>query len=745
MFICRLMLLISFLLFSFTYVLGKEKETELEEVIVIGDKIVIPTKQTGETVYTGTEITSKGIEIVGDKAKQNIYETITILPGIVYESIDPNNMASEQTNLRIRGVRGYLGALTVEGIPNYGGNPIGPRAYIYDLENFESVAIYKGAVPADLGSGIGNRAGALELRPLWAKENFGIKFSQSLGNFDYKKTYARLDTGAIYHLNTKFSLSYSFSEQDKWKGPGEISPRNNLNFTLVQPIGEKIEIKLWSNFNEVEHYKYRFLTYKLVENLSTFYRLDFNSSLLGVPAKDYLYYKYNWETHRNKDMYIAFSAKLADKLKLVLKPYLSLEDAKLRDGTQNIQGRPGVLDRTRDIERKGLIGELTFDSENIKLIGGYHYEISNMNIYTENYWLNPDGSLRYRGYGVTATSGDAFIKSPYLKVAGTIYKLNWQAGLKYFRFEDSDSQGYITRFISGIPVLQRAIDLDREKVTYDIWLPTAGLSYSFNDNVESYISYGKTFIRPYAYLPLVTLYNRLRTRFLSAGITLKDLFKDRDIEESNNLDIGLRIRTNYFEFNPTLFFSKNKNLLTVITDPRVIDPLTGKPVNYQQNIGKADGYGFEFGANIYFTDKFIFYLNPAYTNLTYDGNITYSGQMLKTDGRQVVDVPKWVITSGFIAKIKGFEVIPKMRYIGKRYGDVEHKERIPSYTVFDLSIGYTMENLGKIKTLKLSLDFDNIFDKKYVSLINAMDDAVAGTTYGVGAPFSFKANLSFNF
>ena len=53
-----------------------------------------------------------------------------------------------------------MGAMTVAGVPNYGGNPMGPREYLYDMENFENIAVYKGAVPADLGTGVGARGGA---------------------------------------------------------------------------------------------------------------------------------------------------------------------------------------------------------------------------------------------------------------------------------------------------------------------------------------------------------------------------------------------------------------------------------------------------------------------------------------------------------------------------------------------------------------------------------------------------------
>ncbi|HQD37012.1 MAG TPA: TonB-dependent receptor [Thermodesulfovibrio thiophilus] len=722
---------------------GQQNDTKLPEVVVTGEKIMTPTKQTGETVYTGTELTTKGLELSGERGKTNIYEAISILPGVVFESPDSNNLATEQTNIRVRGIRGYLGAMTVEGIPNYGGNPMGPRAYIYDLENFESISLYKGAVPGDLGVGVGNRGGAIELRPLWADEKFGLKLSQSVGSFEYKRTFLRLDSGTIGSVQTRLSLSYSFTEQDKWKGPGDIGPRNNFNFTFVQPVGETIEIKLWANFNEIKHYKYRSLSYKEIKDLDNFYRLDFNKSFTGTPADDYFYYKYNWERHKNRDFYGFINVKVSDSIKLIFKPYISKEDAKIKDGLESIQGKPGVQERIRDIERKGLISEIAFEPGNIKASLGYHYESADMNIYTENYWINNEANLTYRGYGVLTTTETNYINSPYLKIAGTIEKINWQMGIKYFKFKDSESKGYVTEYPGGIPTLVRAPDLDRKSRIYDIWLPTAGLSYSFDDSVEVYISYGKNFIRPYAYMPLLSLYNRLRPNFQAAGITLNDLFEGYNIERSYNVDFGVRIIKDIIEITPTLFLSKHKNLLTTVSDPRVLD--SGKSVNYQQNLGKAKGYGLELPMNVFLSNGLTFYLNPTYNHLTYDGDITYQGQTFSTDGKQVVDVPRWSATSGLIIKYEDFEIIPQLRYIGKRYGNVEHKEKVASYQVFDLKLSYIKEKIGTLKTLKASIELDNIFDKKYVSVINAMDNAVSGTTYYVGAPFTVKGSISFTF
>ncbi|NAZ30150.1 MAG: TonB-dependent receptor [Caldimicrobium sp.] len=721
-----------------------KREVELEEVVIKEKKIVLPTKQAGETVYTGVEVTKRGMELSGIKGTLNVYEVLSILPGVVFESSDPSNLAAENTNVRIRGIRGYLGGLTVQGIPNYGANPIGPRSYVYDLENFESIAVYKGAIPADFGVGVGNRAGAIELRPAWAKEKTGITLSQSFGSFNFYKSYVRVDTGKLHNLGSRLSAAYSYTESDKWKGPGNLGPRNNLNLTFVQPIGEHLEVKIFANFNEINYDKYRYLDYSQARDLEKHRRLDFNKWLTGNPTQDYLYYKYNKAKHLNRDLFAVIDGKLLENVTLTLKPYYSSEDAKIWDGTSNLQGRPGVQKRTRDIERKGFIGNLNLAINNHFAVIGYHYECADMDIYTENYLIvNGTGALLYRGFGVFATSGKSYIHSPYIKIAGNFGNFNWQAGLKYFKFKDPSSEGFVTN--TTTLKLQRAPDLDREAKTYHILLPTVGLSYRLNENIEAYFSYGRNFIRPYAYLPLVSLYNRLRPQFRSAGITLNDLFKGFDIERSDNFDLGFRMHGKFFDITSTLFYSKHRKLLTTISDPRVIDPSTGKPVNYQQNVGRAKGYGVEVAGNLYLRDGLVFYLNPTYNHLTYDKDITYAGKTLKSEGKQVVDVPRWTVASGLILNYNNFEIMPQVRFLSKRYGNVEHTERIPSFLVCDLRVSYLRERIGFIKNFKVSVEVDNLFDKKYISVINAMDDAVSETTYGVGAPFTVRGSLSFRF
>jgi iron complex outermembrane receptor protein len=272
----------------------------LEDIVVSEKKLVKPTKQTNETVYTGSEITKEGLEAQGAKASVSVYEAVNVLPGVSVESIDPYGLAAEQKNIRIRGVRGFLGAMTVAGVPNYGGNPMGPREYLYDMENVESIAVYKGAVPADLGTGVGSRGGAIELRPLWPEETGGVRFGQGIGDNAYQRTFLRLDSGTLPAVNTRLSVSGSYTDAEKWKGPGNLGPRKNANIMLAQPINDRDEIRFWFNFNDLDQHLYKALGYDEIKDLDANYDNDYNDSLTGSAAEDINYFDYNRGDYVNR-------------------------------------------------------------------------------------------------------------------------------------------------------------------------------------------------------------------------------------------------------------------------------------------------------------------------------------------------------------------------------------------------------------------------------------------------------------
>ena len=707
--------------------------TKLEEVVVTGEKLITPTKQTGETVYTGSEITKKGMEIQGAQGAVSIYEAIDMLPGINVESSDPYGLSAEQRSVRVRGVRGFLGSMTVEGVPNWGGNPMGPREYVYDAENFQSIAVYKGAVPADFGTGVGARGGAIELKPRWPEEKFGADLSQSFGEDNYSRTFLRLDTGAIPNIRTGLSMSYSYTDADKWKGDGSLGPRNNVNIMLKQPVGDKSSVKVFFNRNDLSQDLYRSLTYSQTQNPDANYSKDYNSRLTGVKTDDINYYRYNSGDYVNTDVLSVISVPFSDTVNLSVKPYYSKEDTEILGGSTSQGGL--IQKRLRNIERYGLISQIDSQFECFSASVGYAFEINKMSILTQNY---DPLTFAYKGYGIyTENDGDGIVHSPFLKLAGNIDKFNWQTGLKYFSYKDPATMGSV----SSAPTynLVRAADLDREAKNYDKLLPSVGLGYNMTDALNIYTSYGLNFIRPYSYVPIINIYNSNRSTFQKAGVTLNDLFKGYDMEITDNAEFGLRYRTEHFEVMPAVFYAKHDNLLTTIYDPRV-------NLSYQQNIGKATGYGLDLEMNFFVSKDLTIFFNPTYTHLTYDENLTYQGKIINAEGNQVVDTPDWMVKTGLIYTYGSFEIVPMLKYMGERYGDVEHKEKIDDFIVADLNLTYRQKMKSFGDTLKVSLQFQNLLNKKYVSNVNASDDSQSGSTgYYVGAPFTMLMAVSFEY
>lgn len=711
---------------------GAENTIRLDEMVVNATRIIAPTMQSGDTVFTGTQITADGIEMQGGRAQTSIYNTLQVLPGVSVESADSFGLSPEQNVIRMRGVRGFLGAMSVEGVSNWGGNPMGPREYLYDTNNFESVTIYKGAIPADIGTGVGARGGAIELRPKWPKDEPGLEFEQGVGSNSYSRSFLRLDSGRLTDAGTALSGSFSYTEADKWKGPGQVGPRTNVNLMLRQPTLGDDDIKVFFNSNHIESDLYRALTHNEADSLSDYHGKDFNESLTGNNAQDIYYYKYNRGIYNNNDVMAIVSASVDETWGFKFKPFYSKEDSTIYQGNSS---NKRMQQRSRYIERFGMTSEMKKRFGDVTTVLGYQYETTDMRIITKNY--NP-ADERFLGYGIYTRSLDrGHLHSPFAKIGGDHGRLKWQAGLKYFHYIDPATHGYTSA--PGAPnTLVRQQDLDRETKVYDALLPTLALSYAVTDEVEPFLSYGRSQIRPYSYVPLINLYSSKRPQFLAAGVTLDDLFNTRDMETTDTVEMGVRLSLGPAEITPSVFYSKSDNLLVTVHDPRI--GLTG--VDYQQNVGEATGYGAEIEANVHLGEGFTWFLSPSYTMLTYDDDLTFAGNTLDCKGNQVVDTPRWMAKTGFIFRHGAFEVSPMLRLLGDRYGDLEHKEKIGGHAVVDLSASYRFEDVSWAKSVRLSLDFYNLLDAKYISGITAGDDTRSGaTSYVVGAPFTALLRL----
>lgn len=723
----QLSLAISMALVSFP-ASAQDEVTQLPVTKVAAQKLIVPTRQANETVYTGTTLTKEGIERQGRKAETSVHNAIDILPGVNTEAPDATGLAIEQTNMRLRGIRSSMGGLSVEGVPNYGGNPIGPRDYLYDLQNFTDISVYKGATPGDIGSGVGSRGGSIVLRPKWSGENFAASVGLSAGSNNFQRYSTRIESGKLNASGTALTAAASWSKSDKWRGSGDLGPRVNTNFTLTQPLSDSMDLKLWVNHNKQEQHLYRPMTYGQTRNLAANHKLDYNPTLTGKATEDYLYYGYNRGNYRNDDVLSIFTWQPSDATTVTLKPYYAKENSQIHQGQPQQGGRVQV--RNRDITRKGVIAEVAANLEHVTGVLGYHWESSNMQISSSNYRITSN-DLAYNGVGIYATSGTSHIRSPYLKLSGEMGDLSWQAGVKYFNFAEAASDGYRTGPAPAFTPT-RMPDYDRKAQTHKIWLPSLGLAYDLTTRTQLHASAGRNFVRPYSYMPLINTYNNNLAAFRAGGVTLQNMFDGYGIEKSNNFDMGVRYQGESFDLSSTFFYGQHKNLLTTFSDSRVI--VGGRPVQYQQNMGKATSHGLEVAFNGHINEQLSFFFNPTYTRFTYNQDIVGAPG---SKGRQVVDTPRFMTRTGLTYRWGGFEISPSVRHLSARFGNAAHTERIGSHTIADLSLNYTRKKSMGDATLKVGLELNNLFNRKYVSVINASDDNLGGeASYMAGAPFS---------
>ncbi len=279
-------------------------------------------------------------------------------------------------------------------------------------------------------------------------------------------------------------------------------------------------------------------------------------------------------------------------------------------------------------------------------------------------------------------------------------------------------------------------DLALDKQSWDVWLPSAGVGYDIRDDLEVYCNYGRTYVRPYMYVPMTTLYVENRLRFNASGKVLQDLFDKWDMETSDNIDVGLRFRTDNFSLHPVFFYAKHHDVLVNAYDPSV-------GLNYYQNDGEARTLGFELDATVFLPWGITMFFNPSYTDLEFTDDIDRGGQVVNIDGKQIPDTPKWLLKGGLIYAWEGFEIAPLITYMSKRYGDALHEEAIPSYATVDLSLGYRRDRLWQLKNISLNLEFKNLFDSHHIGIIDLFDDSAAGKAkYYSAPPFSTVFSIS---
>ncbi|WP_419181699.1 TonB-dependent receptor [Novosphingobium mangrovi (ex Huang et al. 2023)] len=740
-----------------------DSAADADAIMVTGRRVSQADEAIGEGQVTNTVAVTREALLSAPSGVSGL-KMLEQLPGFNVQTDGALGLYEFGNSVQVRAFGLSQIGFLVDGIPlgrsdAFGGSPV--FRYV-DNENL-------GVVQASPGAGDVSQPSYASLGPIVSyssiepQDDLGLFVSQSFGDDDMKRTFIRLSTGRVGPF--KAYISRTKLDSDLWRGYGTID-REHWEAQIHADLGGDS----WARFkfvaNDFFDYDSPFL------GLSTYlsdvpdlggktgrYRgyIDvpepgtpgFEPTVPGIAYSNSNYsYTYAQAINVRKDKLYGLTVHggIADNFWADTTAYwedkngygvspdnyansLGLYTAQLAAGLpvtapKGMQyGKSGVGG-----DRYGFTASLHWEMENNTLEAGiwaevdkYHRTQARLNTTDGSPLSPPTGETVYfrRDYHSQRDTTQLFIKDTLSLLDDT---LELTAGVKALdvHYRLSGYRDYADYYIGTGP----GYGPQTGSADYtDGFLPMLGMLYKLDGRSQIFASYAENMAFPRGMDDIFST-----TLASSAGFVPAP-----KPETAKNFEFG--VRTNQPEFYASLagYYTKFDDRIQQLST--LLPGSAGATESYYQSVGSVEAYGVEFTG----TYKPAFLDGLAYANLNVTYNIAKYQDNLPTGtaikDNYLPDSPKWLVTGGvtlepaswLVANISG-------KYTSKRYADMENTGAlaVKDYAVFsgyvDLGDGI---DVGPLKTVKLRLNVDNIFDKDVLSFIYPI-----GTNYAVYRPLS---------
>lgn len=220
--------------------------TEVQEVVVTGTRA--PRAIAGVTAETSSKSRSSiNQEFIGTQASgQTILQSLNLVPGLNFVNSDP--YGNSGGNIRLRGFDGNRVSITFDGMPlNDTGNYAAYTNQQLDPEIIERASVNLGATDVDSPTASAT-GGTIAYRSATPLDVRGLQINTSIGEFNYKRMFARVDSGEFGPWGTTAYATASYTKYDKFKGPGELE-KTQFNGKIYQDLGEGNFASLAAHWN----------------------------------------------------------------------------------------------------------------------------------------------------------------------------------------------------------------------------------------------------------------------------------------------------------------------------------------------------------------------------------------------------------------------------------------------------------------------------------------------------------------
>ncbi len=730
------------------------------------------------------------------RSTSNPFQLLNLQPGVNAYSYDATGLFGG--NLRVRGFNSDQMGFTINGAPvNDSGNfAVYPQEYS-DSENLCEIFITQGAAETDAPH-VGASGGNVGLVSCGPTDERGGKFTQTLGQLNFFKTFVRLDTGLLGKDSpAKLFLSYSKAEVDKFKGYGKAN-RDHVDAGFDWKIDKDTKVTANLLYNHAVNNNFMTVTKAQYaqnpradftnvipqhlavgnENVAANFKYD-NTGATANPA----YYGYSLNPFKNFLFTSRLESRVNEHLTLSAEPYYwygygtggteqttlaesTSSGTKLGFGVSNINGNGNQTDTVgiyrgsvTETHRPGITFKANYVVDNHKILAGYWFERANhhqsqpgttvdsngnvADIWLQNNLITLNNGAIYQGrdYQTISTGTSAFITDT---ISLQNDRLQVVPGIRY---------SAIKRDFSNTASMGTGLGADYQvSRTYSKALGSLGASYKLSDPWQVFGNITQNMRAPSNFVLAGWVSSVTYASGAVSAYTLKpnDSIKE---ETSTNYEAGTRYSGEKFNASIAFYQVDFKNRIA-----QGYNPTSGG--YYDFNVGDSRTRGFDLQVGSKPVHGWSVYGSVTYT----DSKILSDFPSLKgglaatlpTTGKIFPDTPQWMFgtsvqysTGPWLAALSG-------KYVGKRYTTLVNDESLDGYTTFDFDAGYVFPSTGFLKKPTLRLNVSNIFNKGYLlansgsgSNITATLDATysgGGTpSYYIGAPRFTSVSFSTGF
>ena len=656
--------------------------------------------------------------IVKQAPTLNAFQLVSLLPGANVASSDPYGL-STSSSLTLRGLgQDQIGVL-LEGAPQ---NDIG-YYYAYpsqfaDTENLRQVALAQGAVDIDAPTVVG-AGGLLSLTLDDPKGTHQALVDVSLGAYDLRRVFVRVDTGTIGQTGLKAFLSYSGTRASNWRGPG-YDTRRHVDAKLLREWGDGSRASLALSFNDANSSSYRSPT--LADWQANGRGFNYDARYVAGNTNYWRLYR---APFRNLYASAPVHITLGDRLTLDSTAYLQFGYGNSPYGTElstadNYLGNealaqpialPGAVNGvatvlgnyTGDQTRIGNVSKLTLQAGPHRLTAGLWFDYGTDRV-TQSYTTiddrgHPSDRWGYRAEAIRTADGRLLAYENQRTV--TVTKGVFLADSIALTPRLTVDVGF-----KGVNLLRRGRNYlpgPQTRVRRDSFtaLPRAAVHYAVDDRQQLFANITTNFRTPNEF----TLYDNYYGGVVSTRGT--NALKN---EYSVSQELGYRYIGPSLSASLTGFHYKfrNRQLATVVD-------VGGAQVNSTLNAGGQTSYGVDAEIDYRPAKGVSVYISGEYLRARIDDDLPVGGDFLPTRGKRAVSSPTVQIGGGgtyddglLFGSIAG-------KYVGRQYATFVNDESIGGYATLDLSIGVHLADRFDGKRTDLRINAINLTDAHVLS------------------------------